>query len=78
MLGASVDPTTPGSSKHTVRHRVSPCPTLMYSWCPSLCMPVLTRKIVCARQNLPCHGQRTKTNARTRKGKARTVPNKKK
>ncbi|KAK9842549.1 hypothetical protein WJX81_005528 [Elliptochloris bilobata] len=28
--------------------------------------------------NLPCHGQRTKTNARTRKGKARTVPNKKK
>ncbi|MCP4727179.1 MAG: 30S ribosomal protein S13 [bacterium] len=25
------------------------------------------------RRNLPCHGQRTKTNARTRKGKKRTV-----
>lgn len=28
--------------------------------------------------SLPCRGQRTKTNARTRKGKAKTVPNKKK
>lgn len=28
--------------------------------------------------NLPCRGQRTKTNARTRKGKAKTVANKKK
>ena len=27
---------------------------------------------------LPCRGQRTKTNARTRKGKAKTVANKKK
>ena len=30
------------------------------------------------RQGLPCRGQRTKTNARTRKGKAKTVANKKK
>ena len=28
--------------------------------------------------NLPCRGQRTKTNARTRKGRAKTVANKKK
>jgi small subunit ribosomal protein S13 len=30
------------------------------------------------RKGLPVHGQRTRTNARTRKGKARTVANKKK
>ena len=30
------------------------------------------------RKNLPCHGQRTKTNARTCKGPKRTVANKKK
>jgi small subunit ribosomal protein S13 len=30
------------------------------------------------RKSLPVRGQRTKTNARTRKGKARTVANKKK
>ncbi len=30
------------------------------------------------RKGLPVRGQRTKTNARTRKGKAKTVPNKKK
>ena len=30
------------------------------------------------RRNLPCRGQRTKTNARTRKGPKRTVANKKK
>ena len=30
------------------------------------------------RKNLPVRGQRTRTNARTRKGKARTVANKKK
>ncbi|MDR1665355.1 MAG: 30S ribosomal protein S13 [Clostridiales bacterium] len=30
------------------------------------------------RKSLPVHGQRTRTNARTRKGKARTVANKKK
>ena len=30
------------------------------------------------RKGLPCHGQRTKTNARTRKGPKRTVANKKK
>jgi small subunit ribosomal protein S13 len=30
------------------------------------------------RKGLPCHGQRTKTNARTRKGPARTVAGKKK
>ena len=30
------------------------------------------------RQGLPCRGQKTKTNARTRKGKAKTVANKKK
>ena len=30
------------------------------------------------RKNLPCRGQRTKTNARTRKGPKRTVANKKK
>ncbi|MCL2571806.1 MAG: 30S ribosomal protein S13 [Defluviitaleaceae bacterium] len=30
------------------------------------------------RRNLPVRGQRTRTNARTRKGKARTVANKKK
>lgn len=29
------------------------------------------------RRGLPCHGQRTKTNARTRKGKKRTVAGKK-
>jgi small subunit ribosomal protein S13 len=34
--------------------------------------------VAAALQNLPVHGQRTKTNARTRKGKARTVANKKK
>jgi small subunit ribosomal protein S13 len=30
------------------------------------------------RKGLPVHGQRTRTNARTRKGKRRTVPGKKK
>ncbi|WP_026504491.1 30S ribosomal protein S13 [Butyrivibrio sp. NC3005] len=30
------------------------------------------------RKNLPCRGQRTKTNARTRKGPKRTIANKKK
>ncbi len=30
------------------------------------------------RKNLPCRGQRTKTNARTRKGPRKTVANKKK
>ena len=30
------------------------------------------------RKGLPCHGQRTKTNARTRKGPKRTIANKKK
>jgi small subunit ribosomal protein S13 len=30
------------------------------------------------RKGLPCNGQRTKTNARTRKGPARTVAGKKK
>ena len=30
------------------------------------------------RKSLPVRGQRTRTNARTRKGKARTVANKKK
>lgn len=30
------------------------------------------------RKGLPCHGQRTRTNARTRKGKKKTVANKKK
>jgi len=30
------------------------------------------------RRNLPCRGQRTKTNARTRKGPKRTMANKKK
>ena len=30
------------------------------------------------RRNLPCRGQRTKTNARTRKGPRKTVANKKK
>ena len=30
------------------------------------------------RKGLPCHGQRTKTNARTRKGPRKTVANKKK
>ena len=30
------------------------------------------------RQGLPCHGQKTKTNARTRKGPKKTVANKKK
>ena len=30
------------------------------------------------RKNLPCRGQRTKTNARTRKGPAKTIANKKK
>ena len=30
------------------------------------------------RSGLPVHGQRTKTNARTRKGKKKTVANKKK
>jgi small subunit ribosomal protein S13 len=30
------------------------------------------------RRNLPCHGQRTKTNARTCKGPRKTVANKKK
>ena len=30
------------------------------------------------RRNLPVHGQRTKTNARTRKGPAKTIANKKK
>ena len=30
------------------------------------------------RKSLPCRGQRTKTNARTRKGPKRTVANKKK
>jgi len=30
------------------------------------------------RKGLPCRGQRTKTNARTRKGKKKTVANKKK
>ena len=30
------------------------------------------------RRGLPCHGQRTKTNARTRKGPKKTVANKKK
>ena len=30
------------------------------------------------RRNLPCHGQRTKTNARTRKGPKKTIANKKK
>ncbi|WP_329803947.1 30S ribosomal protein S13, partial [Holdemanella biformis] len=30
------------------------------------------------RKGLPVRGQRTKTNARTRKGKAKTVANKKK
>ena len=30
------------------------------------------------RKNLPCHGQRTKTNARTRKGPKKTIANKKK
>ena len=30
------------------------------------------------RKGLPVHGQRTKTNARTRKGPARTIANKKK
>lgn len=30
------------------------------------------------RRGLPCRGQRTKTNSRTRKGKRRTVANKKK
>lgn len=29
-------------------------------------------------RGLPCHGQRTKTNARTRKGPKRTIANKKK
>ena len=30
------------------------------------------------RKGLPCRGQRTRTNARTRKGKKKTVANKKK
>jgi small subunit ribosomal protein S13 len=30
------------------------------------------------KRGLPCRGQKTKTNARTRKGKKKTVPNKKK
>ena len=30
------------------------------------------------RKGLPCRGQRTKTNARSRKGKAKTIANKKK
>lgn len=30
------------------------------------------------KKGLPCRGQKTKTNARTRKGKKKTVPNKKK
>ena len=30
------------------------------------------------RRGLPCHGQRTKTNARTRKGPKKTIANKKK
>jgi small subunit ribosomal protein S13 len=30
------------------------------------------------RKGLPVHGQRTHTNARTRKGKARAIPGKKK
>lgn len=30
------------------------------------------------KRSLPCRGQKTKTNARTRKGKKKTVPNKKK
>ena len=30
------------------------------------------------RKGLPCHGQRTKTNARTKKGPKRTIANKKK
>ena len=30
------------------------------------------------RRGLPCRGQRTKTNARTRKGPKRTIANKKK
>lgn len=30
------------------------------------------------RRGLPCHGQRTKTNARTRKGPRKTIANKKK
>jgi len=34
--------------------------------------------IVCYLQGLPVHGQRTKTNSRTRKGKAKTMPGKKK
>ena len=33
---------------------------------------------VCHRKSLPVHGQRTKTNARTRKGPVKTVANKKK
>ena len=32
----------------------------------------------CHRQGLPCRGQKTKTNARTRKGPKKTVANKKK
>jgi len=30
------------------------------------------------RKGLPCHGQRTKTNARTRKGRSAAIPGKKK
>ena len=33
---------------------------------------------LCHRRGLPCHGQRTKTNARTRKGPKKTIANKKK
>ena len=33
---------------------------------------------VCHRRGLPVHGQRTKTNARTRKGPKKTIANKKK
>jgi len=35
-------------------------------------------RILCYLQGLPVHGQRTKTNSRTRKGKAKTMPGKKK
>ena len=36
------------------------------------------RAPVSALQSLPCRGQRTKNNARTRKGKAKAIPGKKK
>jgi len=39
---------------------------------------VLPLKITLFLQNLPCRGQRTKNNARTRKGKAKPIAGKKK